>query len=279
MNNFFRFLQTHTAVIVFLFLEMLAAVLVFNCNDYHRSAYLSSANSVSGVFYKMTSSVGHYFSLSDANDALVAQNLELTRKVDILTAQIAAIPDSLRPDTTRLAQRLHYRRAHAVGVSTSKSRNMITLDRGADDGIGQDMAVVNSEGVVGLVSAVSDNYALVLPVINTTSHLSVKIKNSKHRGQLIWNGVDPTEATLTDIPEHARVEIGDTVQTSGASAFFPEGLMVGIVSSLEPDRNGGFLNIGVDLAVDFNALYDVQVIEDFNAAERVALESTVTDDK
>lgn len=277
MNNFFRFLQSHTTVIVFLFLEALAAALIFNCNDYHRSAYLSSANSVSGVFFRMTSSVGHYFSLADANEALVAQNLELTRKVDALTAQMAAIPDSLRPDTARLASALSYRRAHAVGVTTSKSRNMITLDRGEDDGIRQDMAVVNSEGVVGLVSAVSDNFALVLPIINTSSHLSVKLKNSNHRGQLIWNGVDATRATLTDIPEHAQAQLGDTILTSGASAFFPEGLMVGRVDALEPDRNGGFLNIGVELAVDFNALYDVQVIEDYKAPERVALEGTVTE--
>lgn len=277
MNNFFRFLQRHTTVIVFLILEALAAALVVNFNDYHRSAYLSSANSVSGVFFRLTSSVGHYFSLADANDALVAQNLELTRKVDALSAQIAAIPDSLRPDTAALATSLSYRRAHAVGVTTSKSRNMITLDRGKDDGIRQDMAVVNSEGVVGLVSAVSDNFALVLPIINTSSHLSVKLKGSNHRGQLVWNGVDATRATLSDIPEHAHVELGDTILTSGASAFFPEGLMVGRVDALEPDRNGGFLNIGVELAVDFNALYDVQVIEDYKAPERVALEETVSD--
>lgn len=277
MNNFFRFLQRHTTVIVFLILEAMAAALVFNFNDYHRSAYLSSANGVTGFFFRLTSSVGHYFGLADANDALVAQNLELTRKVDMLQAQLSAIPDSLRPDTSDLGSRLHYRRAHAVGVTTSRSRNMITLDEGAEAGIRQDMAVVNSEGVVGLVSAVSGHFSLVLPLINTSSHLSVKLKGSNHRGQLLWDGVSSSHATLSDIPEHASVEIGDTILTSGASAFFPEGLTVGFVSSLEPDRNGGFFNIGVELAVDFNAIYDVQVIEDRAAAERVMLEASVSD--
>lgn len=277
MNNFFRFIQRHTTVIVFLLLEALAAALVVNFNDYHRSAYLSSANGVTGVFFRMTSSVGHYFGLARANDALVAQNLELTRKVDFLSGQLSAIPDSLRPDTSALAGRLVYRRAHAVGVTTNKSRNMITLDQGAEAGIRLDMAVVNSEGVVGLVSAVSSHFSLVLPLINTSAHLSVKLKGSNHRGQLVWDGVSASQATLSDIPEHAKVEIGDTILTSGASAFFPEGLTVGFVSALEPDRNGGFFNIGVDLAVDFNALYDVQVIEDRDASERVALESSVSD--
>ncbi|MGN0010540.1 MAG: rod shape-determining protein MreC, partial [Marinilabiliaceae bacterium] len=61
MNNFFKFIVRHTAVIVFLILEALAAVLVFRCNDYHRSAYLSSANVVTGTIFRATSSVGRYF--------------------------------------------------------------------------------------------------------------------------------------------------------------------------------------------------------------------------
>ena len=82
---------------------------------------------------------------------------------------------------------------------------------------------------------------------------------------------------MTDIPEHAPVEIGDTVVTSGASAFFPEGITVGFVEALEPDRNGGFYNIGVQLAVDFNALYDVQVIDDALASQRICLENSVAE--
>lgn len=101
-------------------------------------------------------------------------------------------------------------------------------------GIRQDMAVVNAQGVVGLVSAVSEDFALVLPVINTSSHLSVKVRGSNHRGQLIWNGGSPRSALVTDIPEHAVVEIGDTIVTSGAPAFFPEGITVGFVEALSP---------------------------------------------
>ncbi len=277
MNNFFRFLVRHTAVIVFLILEAVAGFLIFNCNAYHRAAYLSSANVVTGTFFRATSSIGRYFGLADANESLVRQNLELTRQVDRLRGIIAAIPDSLLPDSSGGHGGFVYRRAHAVGITVNRSRNMLTLDEGAEAGIRQDMAVVNSEGVVGLVSAVSEHFSLVLPVINTSSHLSVKLKGANHRGQLQWDGASPRDAILNDIPEHARVEIGDTVVTSGASAFFPEGLMVGVVNSLEPDRNGGFYNIGVRLAVDFNALYDVQVIECRDAAERGELEASAPD--
>ena len=93
--------------------------------------------------------------------------------------------------------------------------------------------------------------------------------------EAIWTRYLPWRGMVRGIIDSG--EIGDTVLTSGASAFFPEGLMVGVVNSLEPDRNGGFYDIGVRLAVDFNALYDVQVIECSDADERVGLEASVPD--
>ncbi len=277
MNNFFQFLQRHTTTILFLILEALAAALILTCNDYHRAAYLSSANAISGNVFRLTSSVGRYFALADANSALTAQNLALQQEVASLRAQLDAMPDSLLADIP-LARQLpdfRFRTAHVVGSTTNRSRNMLTIDRGASDGIRQDMAVINAQGVVGLVAAVSDRFALVLPIINTSSRLSVKVKGSNYRGQMLWDGLSPIRAQVSDIPEHANVEIGDTIVTSGASAFFPEGLMVGSVSSIEPDRNGGFLDIDADLAVDYNSVYDVYIIEDLTAAERLKLENSV----
>lgn len=276
MSNFFRFLMRHTTTLVFLLLEALAAMLVLTCNDYHRASYITSANVVTGSVFRLTSSIGRYFGLAKANEALVSKNLALQEEVALLRAQLDAVPDSVI-DALPLSARpdLRYRLAHVVGASTNRSRNMLTLDQGAEDGIRQDMAVVNSEGVVGLVAAVSSRFALVLPIINTSSHLSVKVKGVNYRGQLVWDGLSCREAQVTDIPEHARVEIGDTVVTSGASTFFPEGMMVGTISSIEPDRNGGFYDIGVELAVDFNSVYDVEVVEDLTAAERQNLEKSV----
>ena len=137
---------------------------------------------------------------------------------------------------------------------------------------------LTTQGVVGLVASVSNHFALVLPIINTSSHLSVKIKNSNHRGQLVWDGFSPRMATMSDVPEHAQVEMGDSIVTSGSSSFFPEGLLVGTVAMLEPDRNGGFFNIGVELAVDFNAVYAVQLIDNNLAQEQLELENSLEDE-
>ena len=108
--------------------------------------------------------------------------------------------------------------------------------------------------------------------------LGLKPVRQNHRGQLLWDGMSPQRAQLSDIPEHATVDIGDTVITSGASAFFPEGLVVGTISAIEPDRNGGFFDIDIDLAVDYNAVYHVYLIENLAAQERNDLEKPASDE-
>lgn len=280
MNNFFRFLIRHNTTLVFLLLEAVAALLVLTCNDYHRASYLTTANVVSGSLSRLTGSVGRYLGLADENEALARRNVALQQEVSSLRAMLEAVPDSVLAEVPLEAQAatLRFRKAHVIGGSTNRSRNMLTLDEGEDAGIAQDMAVVNPQGVVGLVVATSAHFSLVLPIINTSSHLSVKVRRGNYRGQMTWDGFSSCRAQVADIPEHASVEPGDTIVTSGASAFFPEGLVVGYVRGVEPDRNGGFFNLDVDLAVDFNSVFDVVVVENLVAGERRDLENFVADE-
>lgn len=280
MNNFFRFLVRHNTTLVFLLLEAVAVALVLTCNDYHRASYLTTANVVSGSLSRLTGSVGRYLGLAEENEALARRNMALRQEVSALRAMLEAVPDSVLAEVPLEAQAatLRFRKAHVIGGSTNRSRNMLTLDAGEDAGIGQDMAVLNPQGVVGLVVATSAHFSLVLPLINTGSHLSVKVKSGNFRGQMVWDGFSSRRAQVYDIPEHATVEPGDTIVTSGVSAFFPEGLVVGTVCGVEPDRNGGFFNLDVELAVDFNSVYDVVVVENLVAGERAGLENSVADE-
>ena len=90
---------------------------------------------------------------------------------------------------------------------------------------------------------------------------------------LPWNSVSPLYGTMVDVPEHAHVAEGDSVVTSGSSSFFPEGLMVGIVKDVDMDKNGGFYKLTITLAVDFNSVYDVEVVENREMQEQRTLES------
>lgn len=280
MRNFLYFLWRHINTLLFLLLEGLCAALVVTSNDYQRASFLTSANIVSGAFYDATSSVTHYFGLSSANEALQKQNVALMEEVERLHRIVDMLSDTLHTDTTDVREdvRLSYRPAHIINSTTTHSRNMLTADAGSKDGIREDMAVVNAQGVVGLVAAVSNHYSLILPIINTSSRLSVKLKATNHRGQLTWDGYSPLRANMVDVPEHAKVAVGDTVVTSGSSSYFPEGLMVGVVDAVEQDKNGGFYKIGIALAADFNSVYEVEILEDKLREEQTTLENSMSNE-
>ena len=277
MRNFFYFLLRHATFIYFLFLEVICGVLIVEYNDYQKSAFMSSSNAVCGAIYSIEDGVSQYFHLGSANEQLAAENAELRNRIAMLERQMTRMSDTIMekslPDTT---QKYRYMNAHVINSSTNKSRNYLTLDKGQSSGIERDMFVMNGAGIVGLVAAVSEHYTTVLPIINTNMRLSVKLDGTNYRGQLVWNSVSARYATAVDIPEHAVVEVGDSIVTSGSSDFFPEGIMVGTVDEVAMDKNGGFYKLTVKLAVDFNSIYDVEIVENRELREQKELEDQMS---
>jgi len=232
-----------------------------------------------GAVYSIQSDVDEYFGLREVNDLLAAENVRLKNLLSRNERLLEVFSDSVRAVAMAGEQgKYYYREAHVINSSTNKSRNYLTLNKGSNAGITNNMVVIDERGVVGMVTATSAHYSTVMPIINTTSHLSVKLRDSQFRGQLIWNGMSARRATMIDVPEHAVVEVGDSVVTSGSSSYFPEGLHVGVVEEVEMDRNGGFYNLTVSLAVDYSSIYRVQVVENLELEEQQKLEKENSDD-
>lgn len=274
MRNFFYFIARNATTIFFILLEVLCLVLVMSFNDYQQAKYVSSANTIISSVYKAEQGVSDYFSLSSRNDILARENNALHNQLDMLHQQLRLLRNASLSARDSLPQRFLYREARVIKSTTNKEHNYLTIDRGSDGGINEGMIAVDQNGgVVGLVTAVTDNFATVLPIINTSFRLSSKLKKTNFRGQLVWDGAFPDEAELIDIPEHAIVNEGDSIVTSGSSSFFPEGLYVGKVKDVEMDRNGGFYDLTVQLAVDFTSIYDVYIVQDLLLEEQQRLES------
>ena len=99
------------------------------------------------------------------------------------------------------------------------------------------MAVTSGDGVAGVIVGCSDNFSVVMSLLNLDFKLSARIKSNGYFGSLSWDGRDYRKAILSDIPQHALVSVGDTIETTGYSAIFPEGIMVGSVTDFE--KTGG----------------------------------------
>lgn len=273
MRHLLEFLARHRHWFVFLLLEMAGFVLLFRFNHYQQSVLFTSAGAACGWIYRLSASVTSYFGLKTENELLLDRTLFLERRVHALEEALA-----LRTDTAGAMEFLSEGRAdtviaaHVIKNSTARLDNYITLDRGAADGIRPDMGVVGPGGVVGIVCKTSRHYALVMSLLNSRSNLSCKIAGSGYFGYLVWDGVDSRFAYLKDLPRHAGSAPGDTVVTSGYSAVFPEGIMVGVVESVDDSRDGLSWLLKVRLSTDFGRLNNIRVISRGGQAEQRLLE-------
>ncbi len=131
---------------------------------------------------------------------------------------------------------------------------------------------VDANGVVGIVYKTSAHYSLVLPLLNSKSSISCKIVGSDYFGYLKWEGGDSRFAYLKDLPRHAEFNLGDTVVTSGYSAVFPAGVMVGTVDDMQDSHDGLSYLLKIKLATDFGKVSNVRVIARSGQEEQKKLE-------
>lgn len=266
MNNLLQFIKRFGLLLQFLLLEAVAIIMLVQYNGYQRSVLFSSANWVSGSFYQVVDAVSGYFNLYDINQSLSDENAYLKNELASLRAQhdvVAMQSDSMQvaiSDSTYW-QPYRYISAHILQHSINKAQNYITLNKGTANGIRPDMAVVSSEGVVGIVKSASRHYAMVIPIINMQSRISCRLDSSQNFGSLVWDAGNYRYAILHEVPGHVEVKIGETVSTSGFSAIFPSGIPVGEVADVALIQENQFLEIKVKLAVDFGKLSEVNVIE------------------
>ena len=276
MRNLWQFLVKYSNLLLFLLLEVVALFFVFSRNGLPHSAWRSSANYVVGSFYQTCDNVSGYFFLRRENERLVAENVELqnyiTRLENRLEGQFEAqLPDTV-PAYVYAEKDLHYIPAKVINFSTSSQRNYLTLNKGARDGVEENMGVVDQDGVVGIVRAVSDRFSVVIPVINNAFSVSCRFLSNDKLGPLHWDGIDYRYAQLEDIARHVDVHEGDTLVTSGLSDAFPEGVRVGIVEKAELGESDAYYHIKVRLAADFHRLGYVQIIQNRALVEQRQLE-------
>ena len=277
MRNLLDFLAKYNYWFLFLFLEVTSFVLLFRFNRYQQSVFFSSANGLAGSVYEVAGGVRSYFHLRSENEDLLDRNVWLEQRVAELERRLSdaatdALPlQSLTAVDDTLCQ---VRKAHVVKNTLNRADNYITLDQGSLDGICPDMGVVDANGVVGIVYKTSPHYALVISLLSSKSSLSCKIVGSEYFGYLRWEGGDSRYAYLKDLPRHAELNKGDTVVTSGYSAMFPEGIMVGVVDDLTDSHDGLSYLVKVRLATDFGKVKNVRVLSRGGYYEQQGLEAS-----
>lgn len=271
MRNLISFLIKNSSWFVFIFLEIICFYLIFSGNSYQKSVFLNSSTEITGRVYAISGSISSYFGLRQENQDLLQRNAEMQIEIKNLKDYLFALgSDSLKTEAfvrDSLGHRTepHYIIARVEKNSISMVDNYMIINKGEKDGVKPDMGVVSQQGIVGVVRDASPNFAIIQPVLNPHSRFSCKSLNSNAAGVLIWEGGDPRYAKLTEYPKYEKVEIGDTIVTSGFSDFFPEGIMVGVVEDYQSETDDNFNSLKIKLSTDFGALKNVHLINSTNS--------------
>ena len=278
MRNLLNFIIKHNYIFLFVILEVLSIYLVVQNNYYQNGIAVSSANKLAGNIYQTMNDVSEYFSLKTTNKLLAEENARLRAKV----IDSVFVNDTLKVkvDDKIYKQQYEYITSKVINNTVKKQKNYITISKGSKNGIESGMGVITSNGIVGVVKNVSENFSTIVSFLAADElEISVKLKKSGYAGTLLWNRRGTREALLKDVNTYVKVGKGDTLITSGYANVFPQGIFVGTVTNFEKNAGENFYSIDVQLSTDFSNLSYVYVVRNLHKDEQEKLESKNSNEK
>ncbi len=158
-----------------------------------------------------------------------------------------------------------YMNATIVNRNIGYWYNKITIDKGEADGIKKDMAVINNEGLVGVVIKTSKLNSIVklLTTNDTNNKISVKIKINDDNyiyGLLTGYDREKNRLIIEGIAENTEINKDDVVTTTGLGNNFPSGILIGTVDSITKDNFDLARTVLVKPSVNFDNLNYVTVL-------------------
>ena len=266
MRNIFLFIRLYFNLIFFLLLQGLSIYLIIHYSKYHHAAFGNLSNQVTGKVNAQYSRIDNYFHLKRINDSLVKANEVLYNKLkidfELPDTATKTMVDSIQVDSILKYRKFTYLSARVISNSISTQNNYIVLSRQGSPQLGEGMGVVDqSNAVVGIITEVTDGYAVVMSLLHKDSHLSGKLLKGGETGTLTWDGKEPNMVTLTNIPKSAKVAKGDTIITSGFSTTFPKGMLIGTVDEIFAEKSTSNFRIKFRTSANFYTLQYVYAIE------------------
>jgi rod shape-determining protein MreC len=254
-------------------LEFIALFLIINNNNFHKSKFISSANSITGGLYNQFSEISDYFHLKSQIEELASENEKLKNLLEKYNSTKNSTVKGTVIDTLRFNQKYTYTKAKIIKNNYHISNNYLTINKGVFQDVHKEMAVINSKGIIGITEKSTSNYTRIQSILNSNSKINARLKNSNHFGTLDWNGKEYNTVQLEDIPRQAIIKKGDTIITGGKSTIFPEGILIGTVKNVN-DTNS---RIDITLFNDMSNLNTVYVVTHLDKTEINTLNSSINE--
>ncbi|MEI7470711.1 MAG: rod shape-determining protein MreC [Chitinophagaceae bacterium] len=240
--------------------------------------FSKTALEVTGNISSRYNRVQYYFLLDKTNDELLKANERLLNQ----QKQNFSQPDtgnllSAGPginDTLSANRKWLYHAAKVVQQSIIQQNNYVIIHRGSNQQLRNDLGVVDiNNGVVGKIVETSENFSAIMSLLHKDSKVSAKLfKYPDVAGTIFWDGKTPNIVELIGIPKSLKVAKGDSVITSGLTATYPAGYMIGQVAEVSPDKSSSNYQIKIKTTVNFYNVQMVYAIDNLEQDEIKALE-------
>jgi rod shape-determining protein MreC len=252
MRALLQLLFQNGGFITLVLVEAVCFYMIVNFNTKQGLVWDNTYGIVAGNLLDQRRKAARYSQLPQVVDSLAWENAALraelinrkTYQVSLFDTVYSKSIDSL-PNLTKKPL-FSIIPATVVSTTVDKANNWVALNRGSEDGIVRNSAVISSKGIVGIVRHVDKHYCLAMSVLHKQAKISALLDGQL--GSLVWNGGDYTMMQLNDIPKDIEPKIGDTVMTSGFSSMFPSRFMIGVVAEKTLPQGSNFYNVKVRLS-------------------------------
>lgn len=273
MRNVFLFIRRYFNFLLFLSLQVFSIYLIVHYNKYHNAVGSAAMNEVTGRVNQQYSEVNNFLQLKQKNSLLHIENERLRNQLkenfENPDTTTKLVTDSIPYDTLGNKRKWLYLTAKVVSNSVSSQNNFIVLGRGAGQQLSKDEGVVDTNnGVVGIITDISENFAVVMSLLHKDSRISGILKNDPNGGgSIVWDGKEPNYLSFMNVRQSAKAKKGDTVITSGITPTFPRGMMIGTIAEIRPDKSTNNYIIKLKSAANFYNLQYVYGIKNFQREE------------
>jgi rod shape-determining protein MreC len=273
MRNIFLFIRRYFTFLLFLALQVAALLLLINYNRFYEARGFALTNEVTGWFNSKYNNVEDFFKLRDENRRLLKLNDSL---MNLLSPSFGArdtssriMTDTSTYDTTNKYRQYIWRDAQVVYNTVTAEKNYVQINRGANQGIKDNMGVFNSDGsLVGKVINVSANYSVVMSLLHVQNTVNAMVKKTRNAGTISWDAKDSRFLTLSGISKSDSLVKGDTIITGLFSLSYPPGYMIGTVHEIVNEPSTSFYVLKIKTAANFSDLQQVMLAENIQYEEQ-----------
>ncbi len=152
--------------------------------------------------------------------------------------------------------------AQVIARNPTTWYNTITIDQGSSKGIARNMAVITSQGLVGRVTAVSSNYAVVILITDREVAVGAMVQENRVPG-IIVGTMNGKQLQMSHIPFYSEVKKGNRVVTSRFSELYPPGIIIGEIDEVSVEPEALTKKATVISAVDLDRIEEVLVVKDY----------------